>query len=140
MERRTRAILGLVLAGGFNLAQWGFALYVQFGWTGAFTNYEDPGTPVPLWDKDNKVCELVGAPLSPQPSAGALPLFPCTPSNACFNGTFFEPPACPPDGFLSGEGQLIDFLDGSSWAIPGVLYLLMGLSDAFVQTFAYWIM
>merc|ERR1712012_839218 len=48
----------------------------------------------------------------------------------CRGGQLYEP-----------EGsQLIDITEGGRWWVPGLLFFCMGLADASVQTFAYWIM
>lgn len=133
--RRSRAIFGLVFVALFNLGVWGYTAYIQYGWAMG-TNYQT-GEAITSMDKDSGgLCTLTGPPLPNQPSNATLA---CTPENACFSGVYYEPPACPPEGYLVGRGQLIDF-SNPEWALPGVLFMMMGLSDAFVQTFAYWIM
>lgn len=134
VKRRNRAYIGWTIAAVYNLGCWAYAAYVQYGWEAGF-NYQT-GQPVTVVDKDTTMlCALTGPPLANQNTSMA-----CTADNACFDGVFYHPSACPDSpNALVGGGQLIDFTDGR-WAVPGVLYMLMGISDAWIQSAVYWIL
>jgi len=60
--------------------------------------------------------------------------------DACFEGIYYAPPACAANATdVTGAGQLIDFTS-PKWIVPGVLYAIMGLVDAMIQSYAYWLM
>jgi len=132
MRRTQRGWLGYAITIIACIGLWVFAGYELFAWKGGY-NYQTD-TPVGHFDKDNQLCALTGPPLANQSMDYA-----CTAANACFNGTFYEPPACPQiEGGLQGAGQLIDITESSRVALPMVLYFCMGMVDAFVQTYANW--
>lgn len=122
MTPRRRATVGLVAIGGFNLLQWIYAAWMQYRWS-VFYNYQDDARML-VWDKDNSVGGLTG------PSLNLSCTVDYSGADACVDGQLFGPLG----------SQLIDVLDFDRWWVPGLLFISMGLADAAVQTYAYWIM